>query len=152
MKRILLVTFLSICVLNLQAQQTKAFAVTVVGKGRPILLIPGYSCSGDLWKETVDHLKARYECHILTLAGFAGVPAIDTPILKTVRDAIITYVQQKKLHKPLLIGHSLGSFMSLWVSSAAPDLFGKLICVDGMPFLSALSDPLANAEIGRAHV
>lgn len=146
MKRILLVTFLSICLLNLPAQPSKAFAVKVVGTGQPILLIPGYSCSGDLWKETVDHLKARYECHILTLAGFAGAPAIDTPILKTVREAIITYVQQKKLHKPILLGHSLGAFMGLWVSSAQPDLFGKLICVDGMPFLSALSDPLANAD------
>jgi pimeloyl-ACP methyl ester carboxylesterase len=40
----------------------------------------------------------------------------------------------------------MGSFMGLWVSSTAPELFGKLVCVDGMPFLSALSDPNANAD------
>ncbi len=126
--------------------QTKAFKVEVTGKGQPVILIPGYSCSGDVWKETVGHLKDRYECHVVTLAGFAGVPATDTPMLQNVRNEIIQYTIEKKLYKPILIGHSLGSFMGLWVSSTAPDLFGKLICVDGMPFLSALIDPGANAD------
>jgi N-formylmaleamate deformylase len=146
MKKLLVIAIVSMLIVDASAQQQKAFSVTITGKGQPVILIPGYSCSGEVWKETVDHLKDRYECHVLTLAGFAGVPAIDSPILQTVRNEIIKYVQQKKLHKPILIGHSLGSFMSLWVSSTAPDLFGKLICVDGMPFLSALSDPNANAD------
>lgn len=126
--------------------QQRAFEVQVVGKGKPILLIPGYSCSGDVWKETVDQLKDKYECHVLTIAGFAGAPAIDAPILQTVKNEIIRYVKQKKLKKPVLIGHSLGAFMSLWVSSEAPDLFGKVICVDGVPFISAMADPTITAE------
>ena len=145
MKKILIFLFASFYLLSVQAQN-KAFTVTVSGKGQPIIFIPGYSCSGEVWKETVQHLNTRYQCHVLTLAGFAGVPAIDGPILKTVRDEIINYVTQNKLQKPILIGHSLGSFMSLWVSSTAPHLFGKLICVDGMPFLSALGNPAANAD------
>jgi len=146
MKKLVAFILISHLLINAGAQDYKAFKVTITGKGQPIILIPGYSCSGEVWNETVNHLKDRYECHVLTLAGFAGVPAIDTPILKTVRNEIIKYVQQKKLHKPILIGHSLGSFMSLWVSSTAPDLFGKLICVDGMPFLSALGNATANAD------
>ena len=75
-----------------------------------------------------------------------GVPSIDSPGLKKVRDAIILYVKQQHLNKPIVIGHSLGSFMGLWINSTAPELFGKLICVDGMPFYSALNDPNANAD------
>lgn len=30
--------------------------------------------------------------------------------------------------------------MSLWVASSAPNLFSKIICVDGVPFVSALYD------------
>lgn len=126
--------------------QQKAFQVQVIGKGKPLLLIPGYSCSGEVWKETVDHLKDRYECHVLTIAGFAGAPAIVTPILESVKNDIIGYVKQHKLKKPVLMGHSLGAFMSLWVSSEAPDLFGKVICVDGVPFVSAMGDPTVTAE------
>jgi pimeloyl-ACP methyl ester carboxylesterase len=145
MKKILATLFLMATLLYGNAQ-SKAFSVEITGKGRPILLIPGFSCSGDVWKETVAHLEKNYECHVLTIAGFAGVAPIDTPVLKTVRDEIIKYVATKKLARPIVIGHSLGSFMALWVSSTAPELFGKLVCVDGMPFLSALSNPNANAD------
>ena len=146
MKKLLLLFMLSIVVSGLQAQTAKAFKVEVTGKGAPIILIPGYSCSGEVWKETVDHLKDFYECHVLTIAGYAGVPAIDTPVLRSVKNDLIQYVKDQKLEKPILIGHSLGAFMSLWVSSEEPGLFGKIICVDGVPFISALSNPNAHAD------
>lgn len=121
--------------------QQQAFDVKVIGKGQPILLIPGYSCSGAVWNETADHLKNNYQLHILTLAGFAGVKPIQDPVLQTVHDQLIQYVKTNKLKKPMLIGHSLGAFMALWVSSSQPDLFGKIVCVDGVPFISALTKP-----------
>ena len=126
--------------------QQKSFKVEVYGKGQPIILIPGYSCSGDVWKATVDNLKANYQLHVLTLAGFAGVPPIDTPILKTVKNDLIKYVKDNHLNKPVLIGHSLGAFMSLWVASEEPSLFSKIICVDGVPFISAMSNPSITSE------
>ena len=86
MKKIIAFILISHLLISVSAQDFKAFKVTVTGKGQPVILIPGYSCSGDVWKETVDHLKDRYECHVLTLAGFAGVPAIDSPILETVKN------------------------------------------------------------------
>jgi len=121
--------------------QQQAFDVKVIGKGQPILLIPGYSCSGAVWNETADHLKNNYQLHILTLAGFAGVKPIEDPVLQTVHDQLIQYVKTNKLKKPIVIGHSLGAFMALWVSSSQPDLFGKIVCVDGVPFISALTKP-----------
>ncbi len=140
-KQILFILYIIwIACLSGRAQSYQSFIVTVEGKGQPIILIPGYSCSGAVWKETVALLKNNYQCHVLTLAGYAGVPAIDTPILKTVHDEIIRYTAEKKLDHPILIGHSLGAFMSLWVSSTQPGLFGKIICVDGVPFISAMSD------------
>ncbi len=146
MKKLLSLSFFVIVSLFAGAQSSNSFKVTVTGKGRPVILIPGYSCSGDVWKETVEHLQSSYECHVLSIAGYAGVPAIDTPILATVKNEIIGYVRKNKLPKPILIGHSLGAFMSLWVSAEAPELFDKVICVDGVPFLSAMNDPKANAD------
>lgn len=124
-----------------KSQAQYAFKTDVSGKGPALLLIPGYSCSGEVWKETVAILNKQYECHVLTLAGYAGQPAIDTPVLKTVKGDIIRYVKDKKLNKPVLVGHSLGAFMSIWVASEAPELFGKVVCVDGVPFISALGRP-----------
>jgi N-formylmaleamate deformylase len=146
MKKVFALLIISLIIVQANAQ-TNAFKVEVSGKGKPVILIPGYSCSGEVWNETVAHLKDRYECHVITIAGYAGVPKLDTPILKTVRNELINYVKTNKLNKPMLIGHSLGAFMSLWVSSVEPDLFGKIICVDGLPFVSAMQDTTANAEV-----
>ncbi len=146
MKKIIITVIICMLFNKTFSNVNPAFEVKVVGKGPAIILIPGYSCSGEVWYETVEYLKNKYECHVLTLAGYAGVPAIDTPILKTVRDQLISYVKTKKLIKPILIGHSLGAFMSLWMSSQEPNLFGEIICVDGIPFISSLMNPNANAD------
>ncbi|GAB3750221.1 alpha/beta fold hydrolase [Spirosoma pomorum] len=108
--------FIILITAQLSFAQPYSFQVTVTGKGQPVLLLPGYSCSGTVWNETVAHLQDRYECHVLTLPGYAGVAPIKQPVLQTVRDEIIRYIRDKRLDKPVLIGHSLGAFMSLWIN------------------------------------
>lgn len=144
-----LITTLSLFFILCQsfAQNYTAFEVKVIGNGEPIILIPGYSCSGEVWNETIEHLRTKYQLHVLTLAGFGTAkPIQNEEILKTVHDQIIQYVKHKKLRKPMIIGHSLGAFMTLWLQSTEPDLFGKSICVDGVPFISAIYNPEATAE------
>jgi len=60
----------------------KSFSIRVDGHGRPMILIPGLTCGGDVWKTTVEHFKNRYECHMLTLPGFAGQPPSARPCWK----------------------------------------------------------------------
>ncbi len=45
------------------------FDVKVSGSGPAVILIPGLSCSGVIWEETVKHLQDRFECHVLSLKG-----------------------------------------------------------------------------------
>lgn len=121
-----------------EAPRSVPFAVKVVGKGRPMILIPGLACSGEVWDGTVRHFKDRYECHVLTLAGFAGQPPVPGPFLETMRKGIADYVRAKKLDKPVLVGHSLGGFLVYRLGETEPDLVGPLIVVDGMPCLMAV--------------
>jgi len=121
--------------------QKVSFKVKTYGSGQPVILIPGLGCSGEVWDETVREFKDHYKLYVLTLPGFAGVRPIDTPMLRTVKDQLIRFVQEKGLARPVLIGHSLGGFLCLWAASDAPGLFSKVICVDGLPFLPAAGDP-----------
>lgn len=151
MKNLTLLALVLLATLNVFSQHS-SFEVKVIGKGQPVLLIPGYSCSGEVWNETVDHLKNNYQLHVLTLAGFGGTkPIQNDEILKTVRNEIIQYVKDNKMKKTMLIGHSLGAFMTLWLHSTEPDLFGKSICVDGLPFVSAIGKPETTAEAVKAN-
>ncbi len=103
-----------------------------------MLLIPGLSCDGTVWESTVDHFKGHYECHIFSLAGFAGRPAIPAPMLETVRKELASYIREKKLNHPVVVGHSLGGFMAWWLGASEPDLVGPIVAVDGGTFLPAL--------------
>lgn len=131
------------------AGDTPAFAVKKIGKGRPMILIPGLLSGGDVWTTTVDRYKDRYECHVLTLAGFAGQPPIAGPFLDTVRQAIIRYIKDQRLTRPIIVGHSLGGFVAFWVAATAPGDVGGVIAVDGVPYLAALMNPSATPDAVR---
>lgn len=125
--------------------RTRAFTVRVTGTGnQPMILIPGLLSSGDVWDSVVEHFSSRYRLHVLTIAGFAGVPAVDGPLLPRVRDELIAYMREENLDQPVLVGHSLGAFLAFWVASTVPDAVGPIVAVDGVPFMPALTNPFAN--------
>lgn len=111
-----------------------------------MILIPGLASSGKTWDSTVARYKDRYECHVLTLAGFAGEPRIEAPFLETVRKDLATYIRKNKMDKPVIVGHSLGGFMALWLAEKEPDLVGPLVIVDSLPFLPLVMQPGATVE------
>jgi pimeloyl-ACP methyl ester carboxylesterase len=122
--------------LGAQSTAPHAFKVEVSGRGRPMILIPGLASSGDTWKTTVARYQDRFQCHVLTLAGFAGVPAIDTPMLAAARVEIAAYIRDRHLDHPIIIGHSLGGTLALAIAADHPDLVGPLVIVDSLPFLA----------------
>jgi pimeloyl-ACP methyl ester carboxylesterase len=114
-----------------------------------MILIPGLSCGGDVWDGTVKHFKGKYQCHVLTLAGFAGQPAISGPILGHVIADLKKYINDQKLDHPIIIGHSLGGLLAFTLASSEPQQVGPVIAVDGLPFISVLFSPMATAETSR---
>ena len=123
-----------------------AFKVEVVGKGDPILFFPGFACTGDVWKDVTRELAKHYECHVFTFAGFGGVPAIGKPWLPKIKDAVVQYVHDRKLQHAIIIGHSLGGTLGLWLAATEPTLFKKIIVVDALPCMGALMIPNYKAE------
>lgn len=120
--------------------QARSFTVEVTGSGSPIVLIPGLSCSAAVWQETTTWMSERYECHALTLAGFADVPAqvaTQANFLATVATDLKTYLARFKT-PPILIGHSLGGFLSMKIAIEAPALVEKIVVVDSYPSMGAL--------------
>jgi N-formylmaleamate deformylase len=123
----------------LAAFQPTAFRVAVAGHGRPMILIPGLSSSGETWTSTVAHYKDRFTTHTVTLAGFAGVPPIEgRPLLTTVRDQLVEYIEKNGIEKPIVMGHSLGGNVALDLAASRPDLVGPVVIVDSLPFYASV--------------
>lgn len=131
---------------SLQSQAQSAFNVQVIGKGRPVLLFPGFACTGDVWQGITGELSKQYECHIFTFAGFGGVPPIGKPWLPKIKDSVISYVNAHKLQNATIIGHSLGGTLGLWLAAEEPAMFKKIIVVDALPCMGALMVPGYKSE------
>lgn len=124
------------------ADAPKVIDVKITGHGQPVILIPGLATPGAIWDDAVKHLQDKYECYVVSLAGFGGLPAVKTDqLLDDARDQIIAFVRGHKLEKPVLIGHSLGGTLALAIGEKAPDLPGEIISVDGLPFLAGVMFP-----------
>ena len=118
-----------------------SFSVEVIGKGRPVILIPGLMSSPAVWQSTVDALKADHQLHLVHLAGFAGKAARtavqpDSSLLGVVQQELLAYIAAKQLQQPVVIGHSLGGFLAFALASKAPDTIGPIVSVDGLPYLA----------------
>jgi len=126
-----------------------SFRVQVTGHGRPMILIPGLSSSGDTWKTTVARYQDRFTCHVLTLAGFAGVAPIGEPLIASVRAELVTYIRANNLQRPIIVGHSLGGTLALAVAADHPDLVGPIVIVDSLPFLAGAQFQAKTLEDAR---
>lgn len=136
---------------NTEASERYDFDVEVTGTGIDVILIPGLSSSGDVWNETVAELKNSYRLHVVTLPGFAGKDPIDTDeeFVFQMAEQIVDYIRAGEIENPVLMGHSMGGFMSLYIATEYPDLPLKVVSVDGVPFMTAMINPRATEETGE---
>jgi len=125
------------------AQSTSyPFAVKVSGQGKQALLfIPGFASSGDVWNETKVAYEKEFTCYTLTMAGFAGVPPQPNASFVTWETSIVQYIKENKIDKPILIGHSMGGGLAMAIAADYPELIKKIVVVDALPCLQALSNP-----------
>lgn len=141
---ILIIAFLfSALCLNVFGQ-TKQFPFEVLKTGsgdQSIIFIPGFASSGDVWNETRATFENKFTCYTLTMAGFAGRKAQPNASFENWKTGIANYIQDNNIEKPILIGHSMGGGLALAIASDYPDLISKIVIVDALPCLAAITDP-----------
>lgn len=133
--------FSALC-LNVFAQsKSYPFKVLKTGKGKQsIIFIPGFASSGEVWNETKAAFEKDFICYTLTMAGFAGVKPQPDSSFENWKTGIADYIKDNKIEKPIVIGHSMGGGLALALASDYPELIGKIVVVDALPCLAALSD------------
>lgn len=118
------------------------FTVTISGKGQqPIIFIPGLACSGHVWDGTKQIFEKHYKCYTLTMAGFDGASPRPDPSFINWEKAIAGYIRQNNIEQPIVIGHSLGGGLAMALAADYPKLISKIVIIDALPCLSALTYP-----------
>jgi pimeloyl-ACP methyl ester carboxylesterase len=121
-------------------------SVEVTGKGKPIVLIPGFTVPGAIWNPLVKELEKNYECHIVTLAGFGKKEPIEFPWLPKVNKSLKNYILINDLQNATIIGHSLGGTIATWLAAQNDLRLSRIILIDALPASGALMIPNFNPE------
>ena len=101
--------------------------------GPAIVLIPGLGSGSWVWDDTVKQLKNDHILYVVTLAGFSGQATIDGPKMDKAYASLLALINERKLDKPILVGHSLGATLSIWFAQQHSDKIAGVFAVDGLP-------------------
>jgi pimeloyl-ACP methyl ester carboxylesterase len=118
---------------------TDRISVEVIGKGPDVVLIPGLASSRAVWRATAERLKDRYRLHLVQVAGFAGEPPranASGPVFAPTAQAIDDYIVAARLSPAVVVGHSMGGTIALWLAEHHPDHVKKALVVDALPWVA----------------
>jgi pimeloyl-ACP methyl ester carboxylesterase len=118
-------------------------SVEVHGAGRDVVLIPGLSSSPRVWDSTIAAVPG-YRYHVVHVSGFDGRPAganATGPVLMPVAAEIARYISTAHLDRPAIVGHSMGGSWAMIVAGRHPELAGRVMVIDMLPFLGAMFGP-----------
>lgn len=126
------------------------FSDEITGTGPDVVFIPGLTASRATWKATADALEGHYRLHLIQIAGFADETARANgsgAVLEPTAEALDAYLTAAKLTPAIVIGHSLGGTMALYLAEKHPSHFKKVMLVDALPFYAVLmAGPAATAQ------
>ena len=113
---------------------------------KSLVMIPGFACSGDVWDETASLLSNEYHCLQLTLPGFAGATALETPSFRNMEEQIVAEIRHRNLNHVSLIGHSMGGGLAMAIAAHYPEIVDRVFIIDALPCLSALYNSAFKAD------
>jgi len=126
--------------------QNPSFTVQKSGKGKAVLLLPGFVTPGSVWQETVRQIPSKHQMHVFTYAGFGGTAPIDTPWYAAIKRDLLLYIKKEKLSHFIIIGHSMGGTLAMDIAATLPDKVDKLVLVDALPCMRDLMMPNVSAD------
>jgi len=124
-----------------RAFTSERLSVVTRGKGPDIVLIPGLASHRDVWASAAALLEDRYRLHLVQVNGFAGFAPganVEGPVSAPVAEEIARYIRETGIRRPAVIGHSMGGSMGMMIAARHPDVVGRLMIVDAVPFMGVM--------------
>lgn len=96
---------------------------TTSGKGKVVVLVHGFIEEGVMWNDTAKMLSKNYKVIVPDLEGFGNSPLHSKTLsMEHYADAVYAMLQEEKIKKCVLLGHSMGGYVVLNFAEKYPDM------------------------------
>ncbi len=113
----------------------------------PILLLHGITDNGLCWSRVARHLEEMYDVIMPDARGHGHTTGpVNGIAFDVLAQDAVALIQNLKLGKPFLFGHSMGALMALGVAANYPDLVRAAVLEDP-PFLDHRPSPAERARL-----
>lgn len=130
--------------------QMDRISVEVIGKGSPVILIPGLSSPRAVWDGVAPDLARSHTVYLVQVNGFGGDDPranLQPGILAGVVADLHKLIADRKLEAAAVVGHSMGGLAGLMLAKAHAGDVGKLMIVDSLPFTGEIFVPGATVAM-----
>ena len=104
------------------------------GKGFPLVLVHGFLGSSKMWKPQIDFFKDHFRIITPDLPGFGkSNKAKSHNNIQSIANLLINCLEEKKIHKFHLLGHSMGGMIVQEMAKKIGDKISKLVCYSTGP-------------------
>ena len=109
----------------------------IAGEGYPLVLLHGFGEAGNIWDRQTEYLQPNFRILIPDIPGSgASVYNAQVNTMEDFAQAVKTMVDAEELDEFILIGHSMGGYISL----AFAEQFGQLLKGFGLFHSTAYPD------------
>jgi pimeloyl-ACP methyl ester carboxylesterase len=106
-----------------------------VGKGESVVLVHGWGCNRMFFKPQVDALSAHHRVISLDLRGHGTSDAPEQDYTMQMFANDISWLCGKlDVHKPIVVGHSMGGTAVLELAALYPDVVKGIVLIDSLLF------------------
>jgi 2-succinyl-6-hydroxy-2,4-cyclohexadiene-1-carboxylate synthase len=130
-----------------------SYHVTETGVGDPLVLLHGFTGSGESWADVTDQLSHRFRVIRIDLPGHGRTPAPPDPArctLQLVASDIATRLRDLGSTPAHLVGYSMGARLALGIALLHPYAVRTLILESGSPGLATEAERAARRVLDEA--
>ena len=108
---------------------------TDTGTGYPVVLIHGFCESLTIWENITPELSKRNRVIAIDLPGFGDSSLLEQDItIEKVATEVFEFLQEKGIKECMVIGHSLGGYVTLALAESYPNLLSKVVLFHSTSF------------------
>lgn len=103
------------------------------GEGQPLIILHGIFGLSDNWVTHAKKLAGNFSVYLPDLRNHGHSPHSPTFNYHAMADDLKEFIEEHKLHNPIVAGHSMGGKVAMLFALENPEMLEKLIVIDISP-------------------